>query len=98
MSAIELTNMTGISLVLSSPFKRVQTSKPSMPGIRISNRIKSGGDSCTRFRAASPLRAVCTLYPFNFKISLNISRLSSVSSTMRILADEVSKRFPNLRF
>ncbi len=47
--------MTGISLVAGSCFKCSHTSNPSISGIMMSNKIKSGGLRVTMLRASLPL-------------------------------------------
>ena len=47
--------MTGMSLSFSSAFMRTQTSYPSISGMVISSRTRSGGSFCAASSAIFPL-------------------------------------------
>ena len=64
---------------------RLQVSKPSIPGILTSNRIKSGFFSSRASSADSPLFTTSTLNPFDSRYSYNIFKFAGVSSTNRIV-------------
>jgi len=61
--------MIGIGLVAGSALSRRHTSKPSMPGIMISSRIKSGLVFWAMLSAVSPFFATSSLPPTPFSSS-----------------------------
>ena len=60
--ALAVRKMIGILAVRSSSFRRLHTSSPSISGIAISSRIRSGRGVCSsRFNACNPLLATKVL-------------------------------------
>jgi hypothetical protein len=76
---------TGICWVLASDLRRRRTSNPSMPGMTISSRIKSGCCSLTASRASAPSAAEVVVCPARSKACSSIRRLIGSSSTIRIV-------------
>src|SRR5439155_19042139 len=63
---------------------RSKKAKPSIPGIRRSQKITSGGCCLARVSPSGPLRARSTVTPSGSRIRLMASRASSWSSTTRM--------------
>jgi hypothetical protein len=74
---------TGMNFVRSSFFKHRVASRPSSSGSDRSIRMRSGSNENARSSASFPVVAWATRNPENDKNSVNISRLSSKSSTIR---------------
>ena len=81
--------MTGIEASSSSAFRRLQTSKPSMPGMTMSSRITSGSSLRASSMPRWPFRAVNTTHPGSaswttaFSV-VRLSLLSSMASSFRV--------------
>src|SRR5687767_1752028 len=78
--------MTGMWARCRMRFKRRQASKPPIPGITASSRMRSGVTRSVRARALSPSTATSTVDPLPSIASVRKLRVSGESSTTRTMS------------
>jgi hypothetical protein len=78
--------MTGMFLVARLPLILPATWYPSMPGIMMSSRMRSGGSVATMASASSPLAALRRTKPSGLSITSSSCLLWRSSSTIRMRA------------
>ena len=78
--------MTGMFLAARLPLILAATSYPSIPGIMMSSRMRSGGSLATMASASSPLAALRRRKPSGASMTSSNCRLWRSSSTIRMRA------------
>src|ERR1051326_4625455 len=84
VSDLDVTRMMGMNGRVASPLMRRHTSTPSSLGIITSSKIRSGWSRRPAASASSPSPACNSSYPCALSRTSRMSRLVSLSSTMRI--------------